>query len=911
MKETNTDTEALLFKKKVAKLKKFKGKGTELISQFIPPSADRSTVMNALTEEISQSSNIKSPQTRKNVQGALRKIINLLKQIEFKMPENGLAIFCGNVSETEGKTDIKMFTIQPAQELKVKMYWCDSEFHLDPLEEMIKPKEVYGLITIDKNEATIAELVGRKYHVLAHFNSQVPGKFRAGGQCLDPNSLIMLPEGEIIEINKAHNPLSVKSADFEKLDLIDSNITGKWTAKKTNAIKIITKNPRTELTCSEDHVLFKWNEDGKIIESPADKLNEGDFLLMPEKIEAQGKTQKLETNYFNKYKLTPKARKYFIEFRKKKKLSQKEFGKTAGIHQAVVSAIETGKFNARIDFIKNLCTKTGINFNEWISVMKPETEITLPKRLTPELAQLIGYYLGDGSSEKERISFFEADKEVIKEYENRSKKLFKAKTKLRFIETKNYFQLRVNGKAITRFISNEFPEIKKARNSGIPLKIMKSGNKVIASFLKGLFDAEGFAIERGIGLGMNNKKVIQQIQLLFLRFGIIASLHEYDNKANPYSDNARYIVDITEGKSAKLFSKFVGFNSKKKSKKLIEFIKLKKDKSNSRQMLVKGKKIKEMLKKEGIIPEKFKTANMFLNDKRMMSKQIFEKTFMKIKNKKLKKEFRKMLEFNLMPVKIMHLQKQKYGKEMIDLTIKNRNFLANGLIVHNSAKRFEHLREEAAQDFYKRMSEKINNHFMPYEDKLKGIIIGGPGMTKNYFLNKGMLDHRLKQKIIGSIDTSYTDESGVRELVQKSEDLLKDTDLMKEKILINKFFEEIGKDNLAAYGEKEIFEALAIGKVETLLVSEELNWTAFKFKCPNDGKEFIEIIKYENANAPEFKCKSCNASCELLEENEYIDFLIEKAGETGAKAKIVSTETPEGEQFLKSFGGLGAMLRYK
>ena len=63
---------------KFNKLKKFRGKGTELISQYIPGNADRSSVMNALTEEISQSSNIKSPQTRKNVQGALRKIINFL-----------------------------------------------------------------------------------------------------------------------------------------------------------------------------------------------------------------------------------------------------------------------------------------------------------------------------------------------------------------------------------------------------------------------------------------------------------------------------------------------------------------------------------------------------------------------------------------------------------------------------------------------------------------------------------------------------------------------------------------------------------------------------------------------------------------------------------------------------------------
>jgi peptide subunit release factor 1 (eRF1)/intein/homing endonuclease len=901
----------LIFKKKVNKLKKYRGRGTELISQYIPGNADRSTVMNTLTEEISQSSNIKSPQTRKNVQGALRKIINFLKQIDFKIPENGLVVFAGDVSETEGKTDIKLFTIQPIKELRVKLYWCDSEFHLAPLHEMIKPQEVYGLIAIDKNEATLAELIGRRYTILHHFTSGVPGKFRAGGQCLEPNSLIILPNGEITEINKTHNPLSLKSVELNEMNLINSQIIDKWNVKKEKAIKIITKNPKIELICSEDHVLFKWNEKGKIIEISANELKENDYLLMPEKIKIKGKKQLLETNYFNKYKITKKAINYLKEYRKKNNLSQKKFGKKTGIHQAVVSGIELRKFNPRIDFIKKICNKTGIKFNEFISLMKPETNLILPNELNSELAQLIGYYLGDGCFEKERICFFEAEKQVIKKYEKITKKLFKAKTHLRFRETKNYFELRVNGKAIVRFILNEFPEIKKARTSSIPLKIMKSENKIVSAFLKGLFDAEGYITLRGIGLGLNNKKLIQQIQLLLLRFGIIASMNEYDNKKNPYSNNPRFIIDISEGKSAKLFKKNIGFSSKKKSIKLNKFIKEKKERSYSRQMLIKGSTIKKLLKENGITLERFKEANMFLNNKRMMSKQIFEKNFMKIKNNKLKKEFKKMLEINLMPVKIMHLKKEKYGKEMIDISVKNQNFLANGLIVHNSSQRFERLREEAAQDFYKKMSEKLNNHFTQYKEKLKGIIVGGPGITKNYFLNKGLIHHSLKSKIIGVIDTSYTDESGIREIVQKSEEILKDTDLMREKMQINKFLEEIGKDGLAVYGEKEIMEALEIGKVEKLLVSEEREWTVFKFKCIKDGIEFIEIIKEENAEIPEFKCKKCGNSCELIEQADYFDYLLDKASETGAEVKIISTETSEGEQFFQSFGGIGAILRFK
>lgn len=176
------EAEVAVFKKRIKKLKEFSGTGTELITQYVPGEADRSSVMGQLTEEMSQSSNIKSPQTRKNVQGALRKISNFLKSINFKIPPNGLVVFCGNVSEREGRSDIRLFTIKPPKKLKVKLYWCDSEFHLDPLEEMIKPTDIYVLITMDKREATIALLLGKKYEVIAHYTSQVSGKFRAGGQ---------------------------------------------------------------------------------------------------------------------------------------------------------------------------------------------------------------------------------------------------------------------------------------------------------------------------------------------------------------------------------------------------------------------------------------------------------------------------------------------------------------------------------------------------------------------------------------------------------------------------------------------------------------------------------------------------------------------------------------------------------
>lgn len=409
--EEVSEADLAVFKKKLKMLDSLKGRHTELITQYIPPGTDRSTVMNQLSEEINQSSNIKSPSTRKNVQGALRKIIGFLKNINFKLPTNGLVVFAGNISETEGRSDIRLFTVTPVRPLKVKMYWCDSSFHLDHLKEMMAPNDFYAIMTIDKNEATVAQLVGKKYEILGHFTSMVPGKSRAGGQ---------------------------------------------------------------------------------------------------------------------------------------------------------------------------------------------------------------------------------------------------------------------------------------------------------------------------------------------------------------------------------------------------------------------------------------------------------------------------------------------------------------------SSQRFERLREEAMQDFFKKAADKFNSYFEPHVQRVKGVLIGGPGLTKNYFVEKKVLHHELEKKIIGVIDTAYTDEGGVRELVHKSQDLLKDSELIKERQILDKFLGEVARDGLAIYGQAEVEKATEEKRVSTLIISEEIPWIVFRKLCEHCNSEEIEVVKEpENFKESEMRCTKCQSRVETVEEISYLDYMVDKAKENGSNVRVISTETNEGKQFYEGFGGIAALVRYK
>ncbi len=168
-------------RKLLDELEEIKGRHTELVSFYIPAGFNMQEAVNMLRQEQTLTENVKNKTVRNNVIGALEKILQELKFFN-KTPENGLVIFSGNVSEVEGESDIRVWLIQPPEKLRVKKYWCDKKFELEPLQDMAAEKELYGLLVMDNREATIALLKGKKLEVLRRKESIVPGKTIKGGQ---------------------------------------------------------------------------------------------------------------------------------------------------------------------------------------------------------------------------------------------------------------------------------------------------------------------------------------------------------------------------------------------------------------------------------------------------------------------------------------------------------------------------------------------------------------------------------------------------------------------------------------------------------------------------------------------------------------------------------------------------------
>lgn len=162
----------------------------------------------------------------------------------------------------------------------------------------------------------------------------------------------------------------------------------------------------------------------------------------------------------------------------------------------------------------------------------------------------------------------------------------------------------------------------------------------------------------------------------------------------------------------------------------------------------------------------------------------------------------------------------------------------------------------------------MTEQFLPFGNELKGIIIGGPGVTINDFMNKDFITGDLKKKILGTKDLSYTGDFGLQELLEKSEDLLAEEEITREKKIVHRFLQEL-RDNYkkVTYGEKATIKALEMNAVDILLLSE------------------------------------------AIEDDKIIE-LSEKAEAEGGVIHIISVETREGQQ-LKDLGGIAAILRFE
>jgi peptide chain release factor subunit 1 len=233
-----------------------------------------------------------------------------------------------------------------------------------------------------------------------------------------------------------------------------------------------------------------------------------------------------------------------------------------------------------------------------------------------------------------------------------------------------------------------------------------------------------------------------------------------------------------------------------------------------------------------------------------------------------------------------------------------------------SARRYERLREMELNDYYKRVAVHAAAIMLP-EKGLTGVILAGPGPTKEEFHAANYLNYQLQTKIIAVVDTAYTSNQGVKEALEKASEKLQNLAIMKERALVQELLKEIGTDSgLAIYGESDVRDALKRGNVRIVLVSERVDVHPVKITCTSCGytenkslgQQELFSLEYTIANQ---SCPNCKANALTIEEKQsLIDEFNTVANEKGTKLEVISDKTEEGMMLYKGFGGVAGILRH-
>jgi peptide chain release factor subunit 1 len=223
-----------------------------------------------------------------------------------------------------------------------------------------------------------------------------------------------------------------------------------------------------------------------------------------------------------------------------------------------------------------------------------------------------------------------------------------------------------------------------------------------------------------------------------------------------------------------------------------------------------------------------------------------------------------------------------------------------------SAARYDRAIGESIDDYYKSIADSINELFLNWNFKLKGLVVGGPGPSKENFVKSKNLNYQIK--ILGVFDTGYTDESmGLNELLEKAREVLSEQQAIVERVTMEKFLNEVSRNGLAVYGYNAVKDAVMKGNVSKLLVSDQIELTNVTYKCNTCDAEFTKL---EKGNEREEK-HECGGNLEIIKEEDAVENIISMADKNKIETLFISADSQYGKELLLGFEGLGALLRYK
>ncbi len=524
--------------------------------------------------------------------------------------------------------------------------------------------------------------------------------------CLHPEILVYCEDGFLKKIKDVKIGEKILIFDFKNFKFKFSKVLNKTKRslyKNEDLLKIKTSSGKEIIATSGHPFLtlkgtnFSWISGGE--------LKKGDYIAVSREISEPS------TKNFSLFDLLPDnariTNQKMIDFLLKKLL--KKYGTQKKISQKFKINYKTleSYFNKNVSlpvkyflkFTRDLKLKPDNLFSTLeVTTWKKQDRIKLPFNLKP-LARLFGILLGDGSIIETKsfkrgktylISLVSRDIKWLKQYQNLLK-VFGIKTKIqtnvRDSSLKHIsFKSKILGEIFHKKLN--FPLGRKAKRIQITPFFLKS-NELLKEVIGGLIDTDGSVGKEIIEISSISKEMMKQLQLLLLRFGVYSFL-EKRRKSPTYlvnSKNPSYRISIF-GESATIFKKNFNLLHYKKKRRL-SLIR-KKSSTFSKDIIPNSKEfIKQILNETKISQWKMKkisglTPYNYLSRGQNLLRRTVLKNFAKLPQSKTLSFLQKLAQSPLAWERIKSIRKMNKRIPVYDISVCEKNFWANGFVVHNS-----------------------------------------------------------------------------------------------------------------------------------------------------------------------------------------------------------------------------------
>ncbi|MFT4958302.1 MAG: ribonucleotide reductase alpha subunit, partial [Halobacteriales archaeon] len=209
-------------------------------------------------------------------------------------------------------------------------------------------------------------------------------------------------------------------------------------------------------------------------------------------------------------------------------------------------------------------TDGGMAVSKAETIGRPRTEIETPDEMTPALAEWIGFYVGDGTARETgiRVAFDEQDDDLVNYWQDLTASVFGFEPTTRRRNDAACVVGGANRRDLYEFLDRNDLLKDTSKTATVPRPVLESGRTPTASFLRGLFEADGTVNERSIELYTHSEALAGQVQKLLLGLGIRSTVTE---------KRGGYRVTVRKNVSGKHFVERIGFLSERKQERAGRF----------------------------------------------------------------------------------------------------------------------------------------------------------------------------------------------------------------------------------------------------------------------------------------------------------------------------------------------------